>query len=43
MQECIADSETSGDAAIHTELNVVCTESTAKESGTEAIKERKRL
>lgn len=43
MQQHTTDSETSGDAAIHTELNAVCTESTAKESVTEAAKERKRL
>lgn len=43
MQQCTADLETSGDAANHTELNAVCTESAAKESGTEAGKERKRL
>lgn len=43
MQQHTADSETSGDAAIHTKLNAVCTESPAKHSGTEAAKERKRL
>lgn len=35
--------ESSGDAAVHTELNMVGAESAAKESGTEAPKERKRL
>lgn len=43
MQQRTADSETSGDAAVHTELNAAHTESTAKEGGTEAAKERKRL
>lgn len=38
-----ADSETSGDAAIHTKLTTVWTESSAKQSGTETAKKRKTL
>jgi len=43
MQQRTADSEASGDAAIHTESSTACTESTAKVSGTEAAQQRNRL
>lgn len=43
VQRDTADLETSGDAAIHTKLTAVYTESSAEQSGTEAAKQRKTL
>lgn len=39
MQQCTADSETSGDAAILTELRAACTEIIANGSDTKAARE----
>lgn len=43
VQQDIADSKISEDAAIHTKLTAVCTESSAKQSGTKTAKQRKTL